>query len=91
MAYGDMAPKPDPCAELTTGKGWLFPWRLALFIWSYIISPFLPLFDVVTDILTVISWHDLCSEDKLECFWWPLGILFCILPTLILWSYGSYL
>jgi len=45
---------------------------------------FLPWPDMVTDGMSIHNWKRLCSEDKLECFWWPLGVTFWLLPTIVM-------
>jgi len=65
-------------------------WRK--FKWSVVVTlalvqfllSFLPWPDMVTDGMSIHNWKRLCSEDKLECFWWPLGVTFWLLPTIVM-------
>ena len=47
-----------------------------------LLMAFLPWLDMATDGSTIHNWWRLCLEGKLECFWWPLGVGFMVLPTL---------
>ena len=37
--------------------------------------------DVVTDIITVMTWHQWCQEGTLDCHWWIVGVVFVLLPV----------
>ena len=39
--------------------------------------------DMVMDGLTVTLYRSLCLEGELECWLWPVGVLFLLLPTLV--------
>ena len=39
--------------------------------------------DMVLDCFTTITYWTLCQEGKLECWMWPLGVLFIALPTIV--------
>ena len=39
--------------------------------------------DMVLDCFTTITYRTLCQEGKLECWMWPLGALFLVLPTIL--------
>merc|ERR1712210_212616 len=38
---------------------------------------------MVLDCFTTITYWTLCQEGKLECWMWPLGALFLVLPTIL--------
>merc|ERR1719305_364810 len=39
--------------------------------------------DMVLDCFTTITYWTLCQEGKLECWMWPLGALYLVLPTIL--------
>ena len=46
-----------------------------------------PIVDVTTDIITIVFWHRLCLEGKLECHWWIISVIFVTLPILTSWLF----
>ena len=53
--------------------------KIILFAWDYLISPFLPSLDVGTDILTLITYHKLTQVGKL-----PEGIFVIACGSMVL-------
>ena len=39
--------------------------------------------DLVTDIITVMTWYQWCEEGKLDCHWWVIRTTFVLLPICI--------
>ena len=81
--------KIEACLKRTMGQratGCIAIYRIFSFAWQYLVSPFLPLADVVTDIITVVTWYHWCEEGKpgFDCYWWILGVVFILLPICIL-------
>ena len=78
------------CLKRTMGPRAAAPsiaiYRILNFVWQFLVSPFLPLSDVVTDIITVVTWYHWCEEGKpgFDCYWWILGVVFILLPICIM-------
>ena len=93
MSAVDVAAEPDKfetCLKRTMGPkaaGCCIPiYKILNFIWQYLVTPFLPLTDVASDIITVVTWYNWCQEGKqdFDCHWWILGVVFILLPICIM-------
>ena len=93
MSAVDVDTEPDKfetCLKRTMGPraaGCCIPiYRILNFIWQYLVTPFLPLTDVASDIITVVTWYNWCQEGQqdFDCHWWILGVVFILLPICVM-------